>query len=583
MLDFIKKRLKIIELMFVENTENTDSDNGEEKKKNHNSAFQNRKNNKNQFTVWIPLMMAFMLAIGLLVGLMLGKSGRSIIRMTDANGNLVELTRVEEVLQYIDAKYLEGINPLTLEDAAIQGMLKKLDPHSSFIPREKIRGVKESLQGNFDGIGVEFYMLDDTILVVGVIPDGPSAQAGVKLGDRIVRVNDSLLAGVGLKNTDVINRLKGKAGTVANVEIRRRGEKKPLKLKIIRGQVPMASVDASFMLNEKTGYIRISRFSGQTFKEFMKAFEDLTKNKGMKDLVIDLRSNPGGYLNEATDILNQLFDDKRLLVYTEGRSYKRKEYKSNGRAYFRIGKIAVLINESSASASEILAGAIQDNDRGIVIGRRSFGKGLVQEQYDLSDSSALRLTVARYYTPSGRLIQRPYREGESDEYDEDFDYRFQSGELLYRDSIKITDSTAYKTTGGRLVYGGGGIIPDIFVPIDTILYNDYFQSLSQFVPAFIYRHMDANFYTLDNYKSAIEFADSYTVSSKMFDEFIEYAIRKGKLTKNEKLIQLSKSQLSLSLKAQIAQQLFRIEGYYICMSKKDKDILKALEELKRSK
>jgi len=582
-LDFIKKRLKIIELMFVENTENTDSDNGEEKKKNHNSAFQNRKNNKNQFTVWIPLMMAFMLAIGLLVGLMLGKSGRSIIRMTDANGNLVELTRVEEVLQYIDAKYLEGINPLTLEDAAIQGMLKKLDPHSSFIPREKIRGVKESLQGNFDGIGVEFYMLDDTILVVGVIPDGPSAQAGVKLGDRIVRVNDSLLAGVGLKNTDVINRLKGKAGTVANVEIRRRGEKKPLKLKIIRGQVPMASVDASFMLNEKTGYIRISRFSGQTFKEFMKAFEDLTKNKGMKDLVIDLRSNPGGYLNEATDILNQLFDDKRLLVYTEGRSYKRKEYKSNGRAYFRIGKIAVLINESSASASEILAGAIQDNDRGIVIGRRSFGKGLVQEQYDLSDSSALRLTVARYYTPSGRLIQRPYREGESDEYDEDFDYRFQSGELLYRDSIKITDSTAYKTTGGRLVYGGGGIIPDIFVPIDTILYNDYFQSLSQFVPAFIYRHMDANFYTLDNYKSAIEFADSYTVSSKMFDEFIEYAIRKGKLTKNEKLIQLSKSQLSLSLKAQIAQQLFRIEGYYICMSKKDKDILKALEELKRSK
>jgi len=569
--------------MFVENTENTDSDNGEEKKKNHNSAFQNRKNNNNQFTVWIPLMMAFMLAIGLLVGLMLGKSGRSIIRMTDANGNLVELTRVEEVLQYIDAKYLEGINPLTLEDAAIQGMLKKLDPHSSFIPREKIRGVKESLQGNFDGIGVEFYMLDDTILVVGVIPDGPSAQAGVKLGDRIVRVNDSLLAGVGLKNTDVINRLKGKAGTVANVEIRRRGEKKPLKLKIIRGQVPMASVDASFMLNEKTGYIRISRFSGQTFKEFMKAFEDLTKNKGMKDLVIDLRSNPGGYLNEATDILNQLFDDKRLLVYTEGRSYKRKEYKSNGRAYFRIGKIAVLINESSASASEILAGAIQDNDRGIVIGRRSFGKGLVQEQYDLSDSSALRLTVARYYTPSGRLIQRPYREGESDEYDEDFDYRFQSGELLYRDSIKITDSTAYKTTGGRLVYGGGGIIPDIFVPIDTVLYNDYFQSLSQFVPAFIYRHMDANFYALDNYKSAIEFADSYTVSSKMFDEFIEYAIRKGKLTKNEKLIQLSKSQLSLSLKAQIAQQLFRIEGYYICMSKKDKDILKALEELKRSK
>jgi carboxyl-terminal processing protease len=249
----------------------------------------------------------------------------------------------------------------------------------------------------------------------------------------------------------------------------------------------MASIDASFMLNEKTGYIRISRFSGQTFKEFMIAFEDLTKNKGMKDLVIDLRGNPGGYLNEATDILNQLFDDKRLLVYTEGRSYKRKEYKSNGRAYFRIGKIAVLINEGSASASEILAGALQDNDRGIVIGRRSFGKGLVQEQYDLSDSSALRLTVARYYTPSGRLIQRPYREGESDEYEEDFEFRYKSGELSYRDSIKISDSTAYKTTGGRVVYGGGGIIPDIFVPIDTILYNDFYLQLARFIPDFVYR------------------------------------------------------------------------------------------------
>lgn len=569
--------------MSTDNLEHINPENEEGKKKQTYIAFQNRKSNNNPFTVWIPLMMAVMLATGLFIGLRLGKSNRSVVRVTDANGNVVELTKVEEVLRFIDAKYLEGIDPYALEDAAIEGMLKKLDPHSSYISKDKIRGVKESLQGNFDGIGIEFFMLDDTILVVGVIPGGPSDKAGVEVGDRIVRVNDSTLAGKGLKNTEVINKLKGEAGSNVKIEIKRRGIIKPLKMSITRGQIPMASIDASFMLNEKTGYIRISRFSGQTFKEFMIAFEDLTKNKGMKDLVIDLRGNPGGYLNEATDILNQLFDDKRLLVYTEGRSYKRKEYKSNGRAYFRIGKIAVLINEGSASASEILAGALQDNDRGIVIGRRSFGKGLVQEQYDLSDSSALRLTVARYYTPSGRLIQRPYREGESDEYEEDFEFRYKSGELSHRDSIKISDSTAYKTTGGRVVYGGGGIIPDIFVPIDTILYNDYYLRLARYIPDFVYRYMDANYKSFSNYSSINSFIDSYNVNAKMVDDFIAFALKKGEIEKNDKIMQLSKSQFANSIKAQIAQQIFRSEGYYRCVSKKDKDILKALEELKRGK
>jgi len=569
--------------MSTDNLEHINPENEEGKKKQTYIASQNRKNTNNPFTVWIPLMMAVMLATGLFIGLRLGKSNRSVVRVTDANGNVVELTKVEEVLRFIDAKYLEGIDPYALEDAAIEGMLKKLDPHSSYISKDKIRGVKESLQGNFDGIGIEFFMLDDTILVVGVIPGGPSDKAGVEVGDRIVRVNDSILAGKGLKNTEVVNKLKGTAGSTVKIEIKRRGTYNSLKVSITRGQIPMASIDASFMLNEKTGYIRISRFSGQTFKEFMIAFEDLTKNKGMKDLVIDLRGNPGGYLNEATDILNQLFDDKRLLVYTEGRSYKRKEYKSNGRAYFRIGKIAVLINEGSASASEILAGALQDNDRGIVIGRRSFGKGLVQEQYDLSDSSALRLTVARYYTPSGRLIQRPYREGESDEYEEDFEFRYKSGELSYRDSIKISDSTAYKTTGGRVVYGGGGIIPDIFVPIDTILYNDFYLQLARFIPDFVYRYMDANYKSFSNYSSINSFIDSYNVNAKMVDDFIAFALKKGEIEKNDKIMQLSKPQFAHSIKAQIAQQIFRSEGYYRCLSKKDKDILKALEELKRGK
>jgi carboxyl-terminal processing protease len=567
--------------MSTDNLEHINPKNEEGKKKQTYIASQNRKSTNNPFTVWIPLMMATMLALGLFIGLRIGKSNRSVVRITDAKGNVVELTKVEEVLRFIDAKYLEGMDLYSLEDAAIEGMLKKLDPHSSYISKAKINGVKESLQGNFDGIGVEFFMLDDTILVVGVIPGGPSDKAGVEVGDRIIRVNDSTLAGKGLKNTEVVNKLKGTAGSTVKIEIKRRGSNKPFNVSITRGQIPMASVDASFMLNEKTGYIRISRFSGQTFKEFMLAFEDLTKNKGMKDLVIDLRGNPGGYLNEATDILNQLFNDKRLLVYTEGRSYKRKEYKSNGRAYFKIGKIAVLINEGSASASEILAGAVQDNDRGIVIGRRSFGKGLVQEQYDLSDSSAIRLTVARYYTPSGRLIQRPYREGESDEYEEDFEFRYKSGELNYRDSIKITDSTAYKTTGGRVVYGGGGIIPDVFVPIDTILYNDFYLQLARFIPDFVYRYMDANYKSFSNFSSINSFIEGYTVNAKMVDDFISFALKKGEIEKNDRIIQLSKSVFANNIKAQIAQQIFRSEGYYRCVSKKDKDILKALEELKR--
>lgn len=535
--------------------------------------------------VWLPLLLAAMLGLGVLFGLQMRQQTRkSVVLLSDPDNKSQtkhNMGKVEEILRFIDARYLEGVDLSELEDAAIDGLLKKLDPHSSYIPRTRIQGVKESLQGNFEGIGVEFYMLDDTILIVGVVPGGPSDKAGVRIGDRFLRVNDSLVAGVKLKNKDVIERLKGEAGSTVKVQVLHRNEKKSVMVSITRGQIPMKSVETSFMLDEKTGYIKVSRFSGQTFEEFMKALEELTQKKGMKDLVIDLRSNPGGYLNEATDILNQLFEDKRLLVYTEGRSYKRKEYKSNGKAYFKVGKVAVLMNEGSASASEILAGAIQDNDRGLVVGRRSFGKGLVQEQYDLSDSSALRLTVARYYTPSGRLIQRPYEAGKDAEYDGESDNRYYSGELLHRDSIKVSDSTEYKTVGGRLVFGGGGIIPDIFVPIDTITYNNYFLNLNVHIAAFTYRFMDAN-YKQFTYKDANAFAENYQVTEAMLSDFYKYATTKGELSKNDPLWVLSKEQVALRIKAQIGQQLFRDEGFHRCLSKKDKDLKRALEELKRT-
>lgn len=535
-------------------------------------------------SVWLPLLMSLMLGVGTWIGLQIRTQARqSYVIVKDSENNNkhpMGVGKVEEILRFVDARYLEGVNLSKLEDAAIKGLLDELDPHSTYIPSARLQGVKESLQGNFDGIGVEFFMQDDTVLIVGVMPEGPSAKAGIEVGDKFLKINDTLVSGVGNKNTAIVNRLKGTEGSSVRVELLRRGKADPISAIIDRGQIPMKSVDVAFMLDEKTGYIKITRFSGKTYEEFMKALERLVRDQGMEDLVIDLRHNPGGYLNEATEILNQLFKEKRLLVYTEGRSYKRKEYKSKGNTFFAINKIAVLIDEGSASASEILAGAIQDNDRGLIVGRRSFGKGLVQEQYELSDASALRLTVARYFTPSGRLIQRSYKNGLND-YEEDMNRRYASGELFYRDSIKILDSTEYQTTGGRIVYGGGAIIPDIFVPADTLMRNKYYLNLNAYVASFVYRLMDKHYAAYSTYKDLPKFLKNFYVSEKTLIEFITYAEEKGKITHDEKTWQLSKDKISTSIKAIIGQQLFGDEGYHQVLAKKDKDLRKALEELKR--
>jgi carboxyl-terminal processing protease len=530
----------------------------------------NRLSNKEKISVWLPFVLAFMMAIGIMIGLL----------MRPQTGYF-ETGKLDEILNFIDARYIDKTDRENLEDAAIEALLKKLDPHSSYIPKKKLQGVNESLQGNFDGIGVEFLMLEDTIVVVGVVKSGPAEKSGVRIGDRIIRVNDSIIAGVGLKSTEVTAKIKGKSGSAVKLDLLQRGDKKLKAVNITRGQIPMKSVEVAYMLDEKTGYIKISRFSDKTFKEFMIQFENLIEKNKMQDLIIDLRDNPGGYLNEATDILNQLFEDKRLLVYTEGRSYKKKEYKSNAKPYFKIGKIAILINEGSASASEIIAGAIQDNDRGLIVGRRSYGKGLVQEQYELGDSSAIRLTVAKYYTPSKRLIQKPYKAGEEDEYENDIEKRYINGELINKDSIKISDSTEYKTVGGRIVYGGGGIIPDIFVPLDTVLFNEYYQSISALIPAYVNRFMDQQFKEFAIYKSTLNFADTYQVKQVMLEDFHTYALKKLKVAKNERLWTLSKEKIAINIKGQIAQQLFGEEGLYRCINQKDKDILKALSELKR--
>ena len=536
-------------------------------------------------SVWLPLLMSLMLGVGTWIGLQIRTQARqSYVIVKDGETTKKQamgVGKVEEILRFVDARYLEGVDLTKLEDAAIKGLLHELDPHSTYIPSSRLQSVKESLQGNFEGIGIEFFMQDDTVLVVGVVPNGPSAKAGVMVGDKLLKINDTLVSGVKNKNTDIVDRLKGVEGSSVQVELLRRGEDKTRAIKIDRGQIPRKSVETSFMLDENTGYIKITRFSGKTYEEFMKALEVMVRDQGMKDLVIDLRHNPGGYLNEATEILNQLFNDKRLLVYTEGRSYKRKEYKSTGKAFFRVNKLIILIDEGSASASEILAGAIQDNDRGLIVGRRSFGKGLVQEQYELSDASALRLTVARYFTPSGRLIQRSYESGLED-YDSDMDRRYKSGELFYRDSIKVKDSTEYKTSGGRVVYGGGAIIPDIFVPADTIVRNRYYQRMNAYLTSFVYKHMDQAFADYKTYNDNLpKFLKNYQVSEDLLLRFQQFAEEKGKISHQENPWLAAKEKFATYIKAYIGQQLFGDEGFHQVLAQKDKDVRKALEELKR--
>lgn len=536
-------------------------------------------------SLWIPLLVFGSIAIGMLVGFNLHKRTRApLFIQADGTGssNFFQSSKIDEVLKFINARYIEPADMEKLEDAATRGIIKELDPHSSYISREEIESVNESLSGGFQGIGVEFFILDDSIYIVGVIPNGPSDKAGLKVGDRIVAVGDS--SAVGQENKKIIDKLKGAAGSSVEITVVRASDNSKENVTIQRGEIPIFSVDIAYMLNENVGYIKINRFSDRTYKEFMEALENLIEQHKMKDLVIDLRYNGGGYLTAATDILNQIFDAKKMLVYTEGRSYKRKEYHSTGKPFFNIGKIAVLIDEGSASAAEIMAGAIQDNDRGIIIGRRSFGKGLVQEQYPLSDGSAIRLTVAKYYTPAGRLIQKPYQKGDEDVYNEELKHRFENGELSNTDSFKLVDTTKYYTLAGRVVYGGGGIMPDIFVPIDSVYINKDYVTISAHIAPFIYKFMNTERQALAKYKTYEEFNAQYELPAKItsaFEAFLKeknVKVEANTFTKAEFL-----NKMRLSMRAYIGQQLFRDEGYYKTLHKDDVVLNKAIEALKETK
>ena len=543
--------------------------------------YQDQNNAPRRLSIWLPLLFALVLVTGILIGMRMQSNAPTVITETpEESMHALGQGKVEEILRYIEAKYVDEVDRDALIQEVIDDMLAKLDPHSNYITAEQLREVNEQLEGNFDGIGVEFMMLDDTIVVVAPLAGGPSEAAGIQAGDKIIQIADSTIAGVNKDSRQVIKMLRGEKGTEVVVGILRVGEKKIRKFTIIRDEIPMHSVDVAYMLDEKSGYIKVNRFSATTYEEFMKGLEKLV-DAGMEDLVIDLRHNPGGYLQQATNMLSQLFSQKdKLLVYTEGRAVNRSNYESTGRAFFDIDDIVVLIDEGSASASEILAGAIQDHDRGVIVGRRSFGKGLVQEQYKLRDGSALRLTVARYYTPSGRSIQKPYGD-DLEAYESEMAHRFESGELVEKQKMEVEDSTQYYTDNGRVVYGGGGITPDVFVPIDTIVLNDDYLELRQHVPQFVFRYMNENGKGLSELDLP-SFVQKYQVDDGLYDKFIAYAKGHG-ATVSPNGDSYAQKEIKRFIKARIAKHLFEDEGFYSVWNRDDSMIKEALNALEHSK
>ncbi len=520
-----------------------------------------------------PFIYATILASGVLIGMIVNtlNSGK---QTPFANQ---PYNKIQDLMNFIDLKYVDTVNKADLVDKTIEKLLSNLDPHSVYIPAKDLAEMNESLEGNFEGIGIEFFIVQDTITVVTAISGGPAELVGLRAGDRIVKINDTIVAGTKIKETDVKKKLRGTKDTKVKVGVLSAGSSKLNDYTITRGKIPLYSVDAAYMVDNEVGYIRISNFGATTHQEFNQKLHDL-EQAGLKKLIIDLRGNPGGYLQAATNILDELIGGDKLLVYTQGKAYSRQEYVAARPGLFERGPLAVLIDQGSASASEILSGAVQDWDRGNVYGRTSFGKGLVQEQYQLEDGSALRLTIARYYTPSGRSIQRPYDNGADSYYNEIYD-RYERGEFVHEDSLIKNDTTTYRTASGRVVYGGGGIRPDVFVPIDTAADNDYYFSLRSYVPEFVYKYTSQHPEVFAQFSSMKTFGEQYEVSAAMLDEFVDYATKAG--WKNGKTrTEKSREKLAGMLKAFIAKQKWRTEGYYYVVNREDEVMKAAMSGLK---
>ncbi|WP_116124316.1 S41 family peptidase [Lewinella sp. IMCC34183] len=530
-------------------------------------------------TIWTPLTYSLLLGVGLLTGYLLANDAPLLSIGRGSTGGEGS-GRVEQLMGYIEARYVDAPDTEGLYEAAIEAILSELDPHSSYIPKEEMQALTESMEGNFEGIGIEYLVVDDTITVVSALPGGPSETAGLLPGDQVIYVEDSLVTQVEERGIDPASLMRGQGGTDVNVRIHRPGQDGLIKFAITRAPIPVYSVDAAYTIDPETAYVKINRFSQNTYSEFMKALEEHLEKAGAKNLIIDLRGNPGGYLQEATKLLSELFVQRGvLLVYTEGRNSSRQPYRSSGRAQYNIQKVAILVDGGSASASEIVAGAVQDHDRGIIVGRRTFGKGLVQEQYPLADSSALRLTVARYYTPSDRSIQRSY-EGDED-YRGDLNRRFESGELTGRTAIQVDSSLVYYTDNGYPVYGGGGITPDHFVPIDSSLNNENFLRLRQQIVPYMFTYVRAH-PAVQDYADATDLVRRFRPDMEAITEDLAALARRDYPDVSPELPRHLRDELRRQFEARLGRQLFGTAAYYEVYNRADETVQEALRLLQNS-
>jgi len=531
--------------------------------------------NRSRFTLYFPIILACVLILGIWLG-----SKLSYVRNDDSGNSLfvkpAHHDKVTDLINYVQQDYVDSVSREDLSEHAIEGILDNLDPHSQYIPAEDFTEVEDQLNSNFEGIGIQFRIEKDTIMVIQTIPGGPSEKAGLKAGDRIVKINDSIVAGTGITSREAVSQLKGKRGSEVKVGIHRRGLDELIDFTLIRDVIPTYSIDISYMIDDSIGYIKLSRFAANTYEELLSALSKLME-EGMTRLILDLRGNTGGYLQASINISDEFLSDKKLIVYTEGNSRPNSYAYATQKGIFEQQGLVILIDESSASASEIVAGAIQDNDRGLIIGRRSFGKGLVQEQLTFPDGSAVRLTVARYHTPTGRCIQRPYTNGSKEYYEELYE-RYASGEMENPDSIAFSDTIKYFTPGGKVVYGGGGIMPDVYVALmadeNDRLYNRMIHQNLIFQYAFDYT--DKERATLQQFTTVEDFRNNFQVDDRLLNGLLDDARSQG-ISFTAKETSDSEKKIKTLLKAYIGRNLLDDAAFYPIYHEVDKIFQTALD------